>query len=77
MPIIESISFMATNSSLLGNPFEKIGVDTSGRSAINLGVYGVPETFIIKNGIIIYKHIGPIHISELDDTILPILKDLK
>ena len=60
----------------LGNPFEKIGVDTSGRSAINLGVYGVPETFIIKNGIIIYKHIGPIHMNELDEKILPLIKDL-
>ena len=60
----------------LGNPFEKIGVDTSGRSAINLGVYGVPETFIIQNGIIIYKHIGPIHMNELDEKILPLIKDL-
>ncbi|MDC3085741.1 DsbE family thiol:disulfide interchange protein [Pelagibacteraceae bacterium] len=61
----------------LGNPFKKIGVDTSGRSAINLGVYGVPETFIIKNGIIIYKHIGPIHMNELDEKILPLIKDLQ
>ena len=60
----------------LGNPFEKIGVDISGRSAINLGVYGVPETFIIQDGIIIYKHIGPIHMNELDEKILPLLKDL-
>ena len=60
----------------LGNPFEKIGVDTSGRSAINLGVYGVPETFIIQNGIIIYKHIGPIHMNELEEKILPLIKDL-
>ena len=55
---------------------EKIGVDTSGRSAINLGVYGVPETFIIQDGIIIYKHIGPIHMNELDEKILPLIKDL-
>ena len=60
----------------LGNPFKKIGVDTSGRSAIDLGVYGVPETFIIQNGIIMYKHIGPIHMNELDDKILPIIKGL-
>ncbi len=60
----------------LGNPFEKIGVDTSGRSAIDLGVYGVPETFIIRNGIITYKHIGPIHMNELDEKILPMIKGL-
>ena len=47
----------------LGNPFEKIGVDTSGRSAINLGVYGVPETFIIQNGIIIYKPVSYTHLT--------------
>ena len=60
----------------LGNPFKKIGVDASGRSAIDLGVYGVPETFIIQNGIITYKHIGPIHMNELDEKILPIIKGL-
>ena len=60
----------------LGKNYEKIGVDTSGRSAINLGVYGVPETFIIHKGIIIYKHIGPIHMNELDEKILPLIKDL-
>ena len=60
----------------LGNPFKKIGVDTSGRSAIDLGVYGVPETFVIRNGIIMYKHIGPIHMNELDEKILPMIKGL-
>ena len=60
----------------LGNPFKKIGVDESGRSAIDLGVYGVPETFIIRNGIITYKHIGPIHMNELDEKILPMIKGL-
>ena len=60
----------------LGNPFKNIGVDQSGRTAIDLGVYGVPETFIIRDGKVIYKHIGPIHMSELDEIIIPILKDL-
>ena len=60
----------------LGNPFKKIGVDTTGRSAIDLGVYGVPETYIIQNGIITYKHIGPIHMNELDERILPMIKGL-
>ena len=35
----------------LGNPFDAIGVDDSGRAAINWGVYGVPETFLIGNGV--------------------------
>lgn len=45
----------------LGNPYDAIGVDPNGRSAINWGVYGVPETFLIgADGKIHYKHVGPI-----------------
>ena len=60
----------------LGNPFVKIGSDNSGRTAIDLGVYGVPETYIINEGVIIYKHIGPIHMNELEEIILPIINKL-
>lgn len=45
----------------LGNPYENIGMDTEGRTAIDWGVYGVPESFVInRNGDIIYKHVGPL-----------------
>jgi cytochrome c biogenesis protein CcmG/thiol:disulfide interchange protein DsbE len=57
----------------LGNPYNKIGTDINGRSSMVWGVYGVPETFIIHKGTVIYKHIGPIHMNELEDVILPIL----
>jgi len=44
-----------------GNPFAAVGVDTDGRAAIEWGVYGVPETFLIgRDGRILYKHVGPI-----------------
>ena len=44
-----------------GNPFSKIGSDKSGRNAIEWGVYGVPETFVIdKNGNVLFRHAGPI-----------------
>ncbi|EJF91230.1 DsbE family thiol:disulfide interchange protein [Bartonella tamiae] len=44
-----------------GNPFQSIGFDPSGRAAINWGVYGPPETFLLSaDGIILYKHIGPL-----------------
>ena len=44
-----------------GNPFAAVGVDGGGRAAIEWGVYGVPETFIVgRDGLIAYKHIGPI-----------------
>jgi cytochrome c biogenesis protein CcmG, thiol:disulfide interchange protein DsbE len=44
-----------------GNPFAAVGVDANGRSAIEWGVYGVPETFVVgPDGRIAYKLIGPI-----------------
>lgn len=45
----------------LGNPFSAVGVDRGGRAAIEWGVYGVPETFVIgPDGRILEKHVGPI-----------------
>jgi cytochrome c biogenesis protein CcmG, thiol:disulfide interchange protein DsbE len=45
----------------LGNPFAAVGVDPNGRTAIDWGVYGVPETFIVgPDGTIRYKHVGPL-----------------
>src|ERR1700761_3276201 len=44
-----------------GNPFGVVGVDSNGRAAIEWGVYGVPETFIIgRQGTIVYKMVGPV-----------------
>jgi cytochrome c biogenesis protein CcmG/thiol:disulfide interchange protein DsbE len=46
----------------LGNPYAAIGVDEKGRTAIDWGVYGVPETFVVgPDGIIIAKYIGPLN----------------
>ena len=54
----------------LGNPFQAIGVDPAGRTAIDWGVYGVPETFVIgKDGKIAYKHVGPLT-GESSQTVL-------
>ncbi|PZN97506.1 MAG: DsbE family thiol:disulfide interchange protein [Hyphomicrobiales bacterium] len=45
----------------LGNPYSTVGVDRSGRAAIEWGVYGVPETFLIgPDGRILEKHVGPL-----------------
>ncbi len=45
----------------LGNPFASAGADQNGRAAINWGVYGVPETFLVgRDGKILYKHVGPL-----------------
>ena len=45
----------------LGNPYKNILIDKNGKIAIDWGVYGIPETFIVNsNGIIKYRHVGPI-----------------
>ena len=44
-----------------GNPFGVVGVDGNGRAAIEWGVYGVPETFVVgRDGTIVYKLVGPV-----------------
>ena len=45
----------------LGNPYSDVPVDSNGRIAIDWGVYGIPETFIVNSKAIIkYRHIGPV-----------------
>jgi len=45
----------------LGNPYSDVAIDKKGRIAIDWGVYGIPETFIINSkGIIKYRHVGPV-----------------
>ena len=61
----------------LGNPYRWIAVDFAGDVAIDWGVYGVPETFVIDaNGIIRYKHIGPLDPNILNRKILPLVRQL-
>jgi cytochrome c biogenesis protein CcmG/thiol:disulfide interchange protein DsbE len=56
----------------LGNPFSAIGVDEAGRAAIDWGVYGVPETFVVgKDGRIAFKHVGPLTPDSVRDELLP------
>jgi cytochrome c biogenesis protein CcmG/thiol:disulfide interchange protein DsbE len=60
-----------------GNPYVKSLVDADGLVGIDLGVYGVPETFVVdKQGVIRYKQIGPVTPEALRDTILPLVKKL-
>ncbi|MGO6819725.1 DsbE family thiol:disulfide interchange protein (plasmid) [Rhizobium leguminosarum] len=59
-----------------GNPFAAIGIDTTGRSSIDWGVYGVPETFVIdRTGRIVLRHVGPIDEKSLTMDILPVLEE--
>jgi len=58
-----------------GNPYKEVIFDNSGDIAIDFGVYGAPETFLVnQKGIIIHKHVGPIDNNYYDKVVLPVLK---
>jgi cytochrome c biogenesis protein CcmG/thiol:disulfide interchange protein DsbE len=58
-----------------GNPFTAVGTDRTGRSAIEWGVYGMPETFVIDGrGKIAFKHVGPISRESLERTLIPAIE---
>jgi cytochrome c biogenesis protein CcmG/thiol:disulfide interchange protein DsbE len=58
-----------------GNPFVANGVDGNGRAAIEWGVYGVPETFVVgRDGRIAYKLIGPITPDNLAQSLKPAIE---
>lgn len=60
-----------------GNPFTSVVADVEGRTGIDYGVYGVPETFVIdKAGLIRFKHTGPLTSAVVKDKILPLLAAL-
>lgn len=61
-----------------GDPYAVSVVDPEGRVGIDYGVYGVPETYIIdKQGIIRHKQIGPVTVKSMEETILPLVKELQ
>ncbi len=61
-----------------GDPFAAIGADRDGRVGIDLGVYGVPETFVIDGqGRVRFRYPGPLTPKLVSDTILPLLKALE
>jgi cytochrome c biogenesis protein CcmG, thiol:disulfide interchange protein DsbE len=56
----------------LGNPYQAVAVDASGRVAIDWGVYGAPETFLVDpRGIVVYKHVGALTEEVWSREILP------
>lgn len=58
-----------------GNPYVKIGEDKSGDVAIDLGVYGTPETFIVnKQGKIVYRQVGVIDQKTWDEVLYPLVR---
>lgn len=62
----------------MGDPYTRTGADIDGRVAIDWGVYGVPETFVIdREGTIRYKQIGPITPAVWNQTMLPLIRALQ
>ncbi|MBT4040501.1 MAG: DsbE family thiol:disulfide interchange protein [Rhodospirillales bacterium] len=62
----------------LGDPYTRTGADLSGRVAIDWGVYGVPETFVVdRNGTIIHKHIGALTQQSFDAEIRSLIDQLE
>ena len=60
-----------------GDPYQLSVADADGRIAMDYGVYGVPETYVIdRQGVIRYKHIGPVSADAVREKIAPLLKEL-
>ncbi len=62
----------------MGDPYIRTGADIDGRVAIDWGVYGVPETFVVdREGRIAFKLIGPVTPKLLDETLRPLIAKLR
>lgn len=62
----------------LGDPYTRTGADLDGRVAIDWGVYGVPETFLVdRDGRIAYKHIGPVTPQIMSEKLMPLIEQLR
>ena len=60
-----------------GNPYQLIVFDRDGRIGIDYGVYGVPETYVIdRQGVIRFKHIGPLSAEVVQQKVEPLVKQL-
>jgi cytochrome c biogenesis protein CcmG, thiol:disulfide interchange protein DsbE len=58
-----------------GNPYTRAGADRNGRTAIDFGVYGVPETFVISSdGKIAFRHVGPLTEEAIETKIMPLMR---
>lgn len=59
----------------LGNPYKAIGVDPNGKAAIDWGVYGIPETYLVApDGTILYKRVGPFDAISLQEGLMPAIE---
>ena len=60
-----------------GDPYKAVGMDGDGRVGLDFGVYGVPETYVLdKTGHIRKRFVGPLTARQVDEELLPLLKEL-
>jgi cytochrome c biogenesis protein CcmG/thiol:disulfide interchange protein DsbE len=68
-----ALQFLASN----GNPYQRLAMDLPGRVAIDWGVYGVPETYLIdRNGVVRWRQAGPITPDVLESELRPLLRSV-
>jgi cytochrome c biogenesis protein CcmG/thiol:disulfide interchange protein DsbE len=61
----------------LGNPYARVAVDRDGRTAIDFGVYGVPETYVVdRSGKIRLRFVGPLTQKAWDEEVAPLVRRL-
>ena len=67
----EAINYLNT----MGNPYDYVGMDNKGLIGLELGVFGLPETFIVNSkGIITYKHLGPLTKKIITNEFAPFIQ---
>ena len=67
----EAINYL----NIMGNPYDYVGVDNKGLIGLELGVFGLPETFIVNSkGIITYKHLGPLTKKIITNEVTPFIQ---
>jgi cytochrome c biogenesis protein CcmG, thiol:disulfide interchange protein DsbE len=59
----------------LGNPYKAIGIDPNGKAAIDWGVYGIPESYLVApDGTIVYKRVGPFDAQSIEQGLFPAIE---
>ena len=62
----------------LGNPYAAVGADSDGRDAIDWGVYGVPETYVIDGeGEVVLRFTGPLTTADIEETLRPAIEEAR
>lgn len=74
----DRIDHAETYLTLNGNPYVMTGIDEIGETAINFGIYGTPETFLMNaSGEIVYRHVGSIDQASWEQILYPLIKKLQ